>query len=45
MPDKILTAGSGSQSASGQTLAGTPDTRTTILTLTKFNGSGDYSFL
>lgn len=45
MLDKTLTAGSGLQSTSGQTPAGTPGTWTAILTLTKFNGSGDYSFL
>lgn len=46
MVDKTLTGGSGPQSASGTSSAGgTPGTWTCIITLTKFSGSGDYSFL
>lgn len=43
--DKTLTGGSGPQSASGTSTSGTSGTWTCIITLTKFNGSGDYSFL
>lgn len=45
MLDQTLTAGSGSQSADGTTTAGTTGTWTCTITLTSFNGSGDYSFL
>ena len=43
--DQTLTAGSGPQSASGTTLDGTAGTWTSTITLTDFNGSGDFSFL
>lgn len=43
--DKTLTAGSGPQSASGTSSSGTAGTWTGTITLTKFNGTGDYSFL
>lgn len=43
--DKTLTAGSGSQDASGTSSSGTAGTWTATITLTNFNGSGDYSFL
>lgn len=43
--DKTLTAGSGAQDASGTSSAGTEGVWTATITLTKFNGTGDYSFL
>ena len=43
--DKTLTAGSGAQDASGTSTAGTAGTWTATITLTNFNGTGDYSFL
>lgn len=43
--DKTLAAGSGPQSADGTTSSGTAGTWTATITLTDFNGSGDYSFL
>ena len=43
--DKTLTAGSGAQDASGTTSSGTAGTWTCTITLTDFNGSGDYSFI
>jgi len=43
--DKTLTAGSGSQDAAGTSASGTSGTWTATITLTKFRGSGDYSFL
>ena len=43
--DKTLTAGSGAQDASGTSSSGTAGTWTVTVTLTNFNGSGDYSFL
>ena len=43
--DQTLTAGSGPQSASGTTTAGTSGIWTATITLTNFNGTGDYSFL
>lgn len=43
--DKTLTAGSGPQDAAGTSSAGTAGTWTATITLTKFNGTGDYSFL
>ena len=43
--DKTLTGGSGPQSASGTSTSGTSGTWTCIITLTKFSGTGDYSFL
>lgn len=43
--DKTLTAGSGPQDAAGVTSSGTAGTWTATITLTKFIGSGDYSFL
>lgn len=45
MLDQTVTAGSGPQSADGTTTAGTAGTWTCTITLTSFNGSGDYSFL
>lgn len=42
--DKTLTGGSGPQAADGTSASGTPGTWTCIITLTKFSGSGDYSF-
>ena len=42
--DKILTAGSGPQSAGGTTPVGTSGIWTATITLTNFNGTGDYSF-
>ena len=43
--DKTLTAGSGAQDASGTSSSGTAGTWTATITLTNFNGSGDYSVL
>ena len=43
--DRTLTAGSGPQSADGTTTAGTSGIWTATVTLTNFNGTGDYSFL
>jgi hypothetical protein len=43
--DQTLTAGTGPQSVGGTTSSGTAGSWTGIITLTKFNGSGDYSFL
>ena len=43
--DKTLTAGSGAQDADGTTSSGTAGTWTCTITLTNFNGTGDYSFL
>ena len=43
--DNTLTGGSGPQSASGTSTSGTSGTWTCIITLTKFSGTGDYSFL
>ena len=43
--DKTLTAGAGAQDASGTTSSGTPGTWTCTITLTNFNGTGDYSFI
>lgn len=45
MLDQTLTANSGAQSADGTTPAGTAGTWTCTITLTSFNGTGDYSFL
>lgn len=45
MSDQTLTAGSGPQSADGTSPAGTAGTWTCTITLTSFNGTGDYSFL
>ena len=42
--DKTLTAGSGLQSADGTTPAGTSGIWSATVTLTNFNGTGDYSF-
>lgn len=42
--DKTLTAGEGVQSADGTSPAGTAGEWTATVTLTNFNGSGDYSF-
>lgn len=42
--DKILVAGIGDQSADGTSPAGTAGEWTATVTLTNFNGSGDYSF-
>lgn len=41
--DKTLTAGSGAQDADGTSATGTAGTWTATVTLTSFNGSGDYS--
>ncbi len=41
--DKILTAGSGDQDASGTSSSGTSGTWTVTISLTSFNGTGDYS--
>ena len=43
--DKTLTAGSGAQDASGTTSSGTAGSWTVTITLTNFNGTGDYSFI
>lgn len=43
--DKILTAGSGAQSASGTSIAGTVGQWSATINLSNFNGRGDYSFL
>jgi len=43
--DKTLTAGSGAQDADGTSSSGTAGTWTCTITLTDFNGSGDYSFI
>lgn len=43
--NRVLTAGVGVQSADGLTPAGTAGQWTATVTLTNFNGSGDYSFL
>ncbi len=43
--DKTLTGGSGPQSANGTSTSGTSGAWTCIITLTKFSGTGDYSFL
>lgn len=42
--DRTLTGGSGPQSADGTSTSGTSGTWTCIITLTKFSGTGDYSF-
>lgn len=42
--DRILTAGSGAQSADGTTPEGTAGEWTATVTLVNFNGTGDYSF-
>lgn len=42
--DKTLIAGSGPQSADGTTPEGTAGEWTATVTLSNFNGSGDYSF-
>lgn len=42
--DKILTGGSGPQSADGTTPEGTAGEWTATVTLINFNGTGDYSF-
>ena len=41
--DKTLTAGSGAQDAGGTSTSGTSGTWTATITLTSFNGTGDYS--
>ena len=43
--NRTLTAGSGPQSASGSSLSGTTGTWSATVTLDKFTGTGDYSFL
>lgn len=43
--DQTLTAGSGPQSVGGTTSSGAAGSWTGTITLTKFNGTGDYSFL
>ncbi|MBN4073173.1 hypothetical protein JYT74_03920 [Crocinitomix catalasitica] len=43
--NKTLTAGSGAQDASGTSSSGTTGTWTATVTLTSFNGTGDYSFM
>lgn len=45
MLDKTLSAGSGVKSADGTTEEGVPGEWTVTVTLTNFNGTGDYSFL
>ncbi len=41
--DNTLTAGSGAQDADGTSSSGTSGTWTTTISLTSFNGTGDYS--
>jgi len=41
--DNTLTAGSGPQDSAGISSPGTPGTWTAIISLTSFNGTGDYS--
>ncbi len=41
--DKTLTAGSGAQDADGTSSSGTSGTWTATISLTSFNGTGDYS--
>ena len=43
--DQTLTAGSGPQSIGGRTSSGAAGSWSGTITLTKFNGTGDYSFL
>lgn len=43
--DRTLTAGSGSQNADGTSSSGKAGTWIATITLTNFDGSGDYSFL
>ena len=43
--DKTLTVGTGPQSADGTSSSGTAGTWTATITLTNFNGTGDFSFL
>ena len=43
--ERTLTAGTGPQEADGTSSSGTAGTWTATITLTNFNGSGDYSFL
>lgn len=45
MLNKTLNAGSGAKSADGTTEEGVPGEWTVTVTLTNFNGTGDYSFL
>lgn len=43
--NKTLTVNSGGNSADGTTVEGVPGVWTATVTLTNFNGTGDYSFL
>lgn len=43
--DKTLTANSGASAADGTTAEGVPGEWTATVTLTNFDGTGDYSFL